>query len=172
MNASDVVTHLLQPSRLIPNNPNCALLVYPGAVAIEGTDPARLFEELFARNRWTGCWRNGIFSFHHYHSNAHEVLGIYAGKASVQFGGAGGVSLDVKPGDVVVVPAGVGHKKLESDGVLGVVGAYADGKHADICVPDSTDVRSAGDNVARVGRPQNDPVLGVDGPLLQYWPAS
>jgi len=82
------------------------------------------------------------------------------------------VSLDVQPGDVVVVPAGVGHKKLSSTGSLGIVGAYADGQHADLCVPDSTDVRSASDNVAHVARPQYDPVLGAGGPLLQHWPAT
>jgi len=90
----------------------------------------------------------------------------------VQFGGADGVSLDVRPGDVVVVPAGVGHKRLSSSGALGIVGAYADGRHADLCVPDSMDVRNASDNIARVARPQNDPVLGADGPLLQHWPAT
>ena len=172
MNTHDVITHLLPPARLIPNNPLCALLVYPGAVTLQGTDPASLFEELFAANQWTNSWRNGIFPFHHYHSSAHEVVGIYAGEASVQFGGADGVSLDVRPGDVVVVPAGVGHKKLSSTGNLGIVGAYADGQHADLCVPDTADVRSASDNVARVARPQNDPVLGADGPLLRHWPVA
>jgi uncharacterized protein YjlB len=172
INASDVIAHLLPPARLLPNNPHCALLVYPGAVKLGGADPASLFEALFAANLWTHSWRNGIFPFHHYHSSAHEVLGIYSGEASVQFGGADGVSLDVQPGDVVVVPAGVGHKKLSSKGMLGIVGAYADGQHADLCVPDSTDVRSASDNVARVPRPQNDPVLGADGPLLKHWPAA
>ena len=168
----DVITHLLPPARIIPNNPDCALLVYPGAVTIHGSDPAHLFEELFATNRWMHSWRNGIFPFHHYHSTAHEVLGIYSGEASVQFGGADGVTLQVHPGDVVVVPAGVGHKKISASGMLGVVGAYADGLHADLCVPDSTDVHTARDNIARVPRPQNDPVLGADGPLLQHWPST
>ena len=37
------------------------------------------FEELFHGNGWGNGWRNGIFPFHHYHSTAHEVLGIAAG---------------------------------------------------------------------------------------------
>jgi uncharacterized protein YjlB len=172
MNADDVIAHLLQPAGSIPNNPRCALLVYPGAVKLQGADPASLFEALFTANHWTHGWRNGIFPFHHYHSSAHEVLGVYSGEASVQFGGADGVSLDVQPGDVVVVPAGVGHKKLGATGTLGIVGAYADGLHADLCMPDSTDVRKASDDVARVPRPQSDPVLGADGPLLTHWPAA
>lgn len=65
-----VTAHLL-------NHPRWPLLVYPAAVKIVGADPASLFEELFTRNGWPAAWRNGVFPFHHYHSNAHEVLGAY-----------------------------------------------------------------------------------------------
>jgi uncharacterized protein YjlB len=71
-----VIAHRLAPAGAIPNHPRWPLLVYPGAVAIEGADPAALFEALFNRNRWPAAWRNGVFPFHHLHSNAHEALGI------------------------------------------------------------------------------------------------
>ena len=109
----------LAPSGGIPNNPRLPLLVYPGAVPIEDPDPAAAFEALFERHGWTGAWRNGIFPFHHFHSTAHEVLGIFSGEAEVRLGGEDGVTLTVSPGDVVVIPAGVGHKKLSSRGGLG-----------------------------------------------------
>src|SRR5688572_3406490 len=131
-----VVAHLLARDGQIPNHPHWPLLVYNGAVASSGLDPAgsdlaALFEALFTRNRWPAAWRNGIHPFHHYHSNGHEALGIYSGGVSVQFGGDAGVTVTAKPGDVIVLPAGTGHKKLSSKGALGVVGAYPDGQHPD-----------------------------------------
>ena len=80
-----VVAHLLTFGGAIPNHPRWPLLLYPGAVTIAGADPAAAFEELFTRNDWPAAWRNGVFPFHHYHSNAHEALGIYSGEVTVQF---------------------------------------------------------------------------------------
>jgi uncharacterized protein YjlB len=119
-----VVAHRLAASGAIPNHPQWPLLVYPGAVAITGADPAVAFEALFDRNRWPAAWRNGVFPFHHFHTTAHEALGVYSGEVTVQFGGDGGVVVTARPGDVIVLPAGTGHKKLDSRGALGIVGAY------------------------------------------------
>jgi uncharacterized protein YjlB len=165
----EIVAHLLSGDDEIPNNERCPLLAYRGAVRLPGGDPAAVFEGLFHGNRWTGSWRNGIFPFHHFHSTAHEVLGIYSGRATVQLGGESGVVLDVEPGDVVIVPAGVGHKKLASSGDLGVVGAYADGRHADMCRPSSRSCRQRWEQVSRIPLPAMDPVFGGDGPLFQHW---
>src|SRR4051812_38674128 len=86
----------------IPNS-RLPLLVYRDAVP---ADPA-LIERIFAANRWPPAWRNGVYEFHHFHSVAHEVLGVARGEVSVLFGGPGGQVLTVKAGDVVVIPAGV-----------------------------------------------------------------
>jgi uncharacterized protein YjlB len=164
-----VIAHLLAPDGAIPNHPRWALLVYPGAVAINGADPALAFERLFDRNRWPAAWRNGVFPFHHYHSNAHEALGVYSGEVTVQFGGDGGVSVTARPGDVIVLPAGTGHKKLASRGALGIVGAYPAGQRADTCTPLVSDARHSRAAVARVPPPACDPVFGPGGPLLALW---
>ena len=71
----------------IPNNPTLAFLVFPGVLNLEGDDPAAVCEAVFERNGWSGSWRNGIYPFAHYHSTAHEVLGICRGEAKVRFGG-------------------------------------------------------------------------------------
>src|SRR5882672_3037179 len=135
-----VVAHLLAADGAIPNHPRWPLLVYPAA----------LFEQLFARNGWPAAWRNGVFPFHHFHSNAHETLGIYSGEVTVQFGGDGGVVVTARAGDVIVLPAGTGHKKLSSRGALGVVGAYPAGEHADMCTPVLSKLQPSTEAVARV----------------------
>src|SRR5262245_9028312 len=96
--------------------PNSALplLVYRQAFTLGSSDLAGTIEEHFARNDWTGSWRASVFPFHHYHSTTHEVLAVYRGTATLQFGGEKGRKFALKPGDVVVIPAGVGHKRTES----------------------------------------------------------
>ena len=69
-----------------PNNPRFPLLRYRNVVSIQGPDPAAIFERLFNDQGWAGSWRDGVYDMHHYHSTAHEVLGVYSGTAVVQFG--------------------------------------------------------------------------------------
>lgn len=166
---SRVISHLLVADADIPNNPRLPLLVYPRAVRLPEHDPAHVFEQLFASNHWVGSWRNGIFPFHHYHSTCHEVLGIYAGSAVARLGGEGGVTLTLEPGDVVMIPAGVGHKKLSCSGDLGVVGAYPRGQQPDICRGNPGSCRRAAEQVARVLLPRCDPVHGPGGPMSEHW---
>jgi len=152
----------------IPNNV-LPLLVYPGAVDVTGADPAAAFERVFAGNGWGGSWRDGIFPFPHYHSTAHEVLGIARGEAKVRFGGARGEVLAVGPGDVVVIPAGVGHQNLGASPDLLVVGAYPADSEVDLKrggAPERAAVERA---IAAVPLPATDPVHGADGPLLRHW---
>ena len=112
-----------------------------------------------------------MHGFHHYHSSAHEALGVYSGEVTVRFGGEHGVDVVACPGDVVVLPAGTGHKKLSSRGPLGVVGAYPAGQDPDtrtlLLVGSRRDVEA----VARVPLPAGDPVFGAQGPLLEHWRA-
>ena len=145
------------------------LLVYRCVVSLSSEDPAAVFEDLFHAHGWTSSWRNGIFPFHHFHSTAHEVLGIYAGTASVRLGGDSGVTLSVEPGDVVVIPAGVGHKKLGASNGLGVVGAYPDGQHSDICRGGERPHEHNLERVSQVPLPAMDPVYGTKGPLFDHW---
>ena len=113
-------THRFADDGAIPNSPLPAL-VYHG---VEAATQAADCEALFGANGWGGHWRSGILYEHHFHSTAHEALGIVAGRASVMLGGPGGERFEIGAGDVLVLPAGTGHCRLESSDDLLVVGAY------------------------------------------------
>ena len=153
----------------IPNNADAPLLVYRQAVTLPERDPASVFEALFTANGWPAAWRNGIYPFHHFHSTAHEVLGMYAGIATALFGGESGIQVTVSAGDVVVVPAGVGHKAIEASSDLGIVGAYPAGTRPDMCRGAPGERPSCLDAIARVAIPDLDPLYGEEGPLLRHW---
>ena len=108
----------------IPNNPRLPALLFRGAVA--PGDPAAA-EAIFARHGWPPAWRNGIYPYHHYHPDAHEALAIARGTVRVMLGGERGQVLDLSAGDVVVLPAGTGHRNLGASPDLLVVGAYPAG---------------------------------------------
>ena len=150
----------------IPNS-RLPVLVYPGA--LERDAGPRAYEELFAGHGWLGAWRNGIFPFHHFHSTAHEVLGIAAGEAEVILGGPGGRRFHVRSGDVVVLPAGTGHCNAGSSDDLLVVGAYPNGMDWDLRRGDPAEHEEVLANIARVPFPDQDPVSGESGPLVELW---
>ena len=77
----------------VPNNPRLPLIVYRGALKTGG-DAAASCVALFHRNGWTGAWQNGVYSHHHYHSSAHEVLGIAADWVRVRLGGESGQTVE------------------------------------------------------------------------------
>ena len=79
LNSPQVVLHPLKDDGIYPNNEKLPLLAYKGALKPSDHNPAAIFESLFEANRWAGSWRNGVYGFHHYHSTAHEALGIYSG---------------------------------------------------------------------------------------------
>ena len=169
VNPPQAVVHTLTDNGVFPNNARLPLLVYRQPVVLPAHDPAALFEALFAAHHWGNGWRNGIYPFHHYHSTAHEVLGIFRGHATVQFGGEQGVRLAVSSGDVVIIPAGVAHKNLGASRDFGVVGAYPQGQRWDTCYDKPGERPRADHNIARVGMPHGDPVYGMPGLLLTYW---
>jgi uncharacterized protein YjlB len=151
----------------VPNS-TLPLVVYRGALPDTG-DRAAACEEMFARNNWPRSWRNGIHPYHHYHSTAHEVLGIARGSARVRLGGESGRSVELHAGDVVVIPAGVAHKREAASADLLVIGSYPRGQNPDICHAEPNRHDRAVANIAAVPLPASDPVTGIAAPLLDCW---
>jgi uncharacterized protein YjlB len=152
-----------------PNHPVLCLLVMRGTGAANAADPAAWFERRFTRNGWGATWRWQVYPYQHYHSTNHEVLGVSRGESRLLLGGDEGVEFHVGVGDVIVLPAGVGHKCLEASGDFQVVGAYPGGDTPDILRPGEGDPAEVRRNISRVPVPDMDPVYGNDGPLVRYW---
>ena len=74
---------------------------------ITRADKARAFRGRFKVNGWTRVWTDTIYDYTHFHSNAHEVLGIAEGKKTLRLGGDSGSLVRLKAGDMLVLPAGV-----------------------------------------------------------------
>ena len=152
-----------------PNN-TLPLVLYRSPVLLaDGFDPAALFEELFAAHGWRDSWRNGMYDYLHFHTHTHEVLGIARGRLRAEFGGSAGRVLELKAGDVVVLPAGTGHRRLEASSDLLVVGAYPARATYDEPQPGDIELEKALHDIARVTSPAQDPVYGKDGPLVRLW---
>src|ERR1700682_3145206 len=163
-----IETHFFADDDIIPNNAVLPLVLYRGALGSEGDLAARC-EEMFEAHGWPKPWRNGIYGHHHYHSTAHEVLGIAAGSAWVRLGGEGGQTVELRAGDVVVIPAGVAHKRESASPDLLVIGSYPRGQSPDIRRAEARAHDDAAGNIATVPLPAADPVTGGAKPLLGCW---
>ena len=166
---TEVLTHHFSDAGEIPNNPRLPLVVYRRTVKLEERNAAEGFERLFSKGGWYAAWRYGVYPFPHYHSTAHEVLGVYRGTAKIRLGHKTGIELDVLPGDVIVIPAGVGHQNLRSSADFHVVGGYPNGQEADLLQGRAGERPAADKRIAAVPLPTGDPIFGPDGPLRTYW---
>src|SRR5919205_2443366 len=169
MQETDVREYIFEDDGRIPNNPTLPLLVYSQALDSSEQDSSRC-KELLAENGWGGAWINGVFSYHHYHSNAHEVLCVTSGEASIALGGPEGTTVEVKAGGVLVIPAGVGHRNAGSSNDFKVLGAYPRGQESyDLRTGEEGERPDVLENIRNVPLPKSDPLSGEKGPLLQRW---
>lgn len=148
--------------------PNSRLpaLIYRGITTGVSADG---FKALFSRNQWPAQWVGSIYPYHHYHSTAHEALGVANGSAQIALGGPQGCTVSIYQGDAVVIPAGVAHKLESASADFAVVGAYPPDQDWDILTDEPGEREAALANIFNVGLPQTDPVQGESGLLPGAW---
>ncbi len=110
-----------------------------------------------------------MYTYNHYHSITHEVLGIYCGECHVSLGGDSGIQLFLEKGDVLLIPAGVAHKNIGASTDFKCIGAYPGGKDFDINLGKSGERPGTDKNIRKVPVPKLDPVYGKEGLLSRYW---
>jgi len=151
---------------LCPNNQLPVIVYYQVTNEKNKSD---WLEKTFKQNGWTNNWRDVVLGYDHFHSNTHEVLGIGNGKIKLQLGGRNGKSLKVSAGDVIILPAGVGHYAIEQNEKYEIVGGYPDGKSWDMCTGHEEDRNLILSRIKDLAIPAFDPVFGLGGQLSGIW---
>ena len=162
-------TFLLPPNEDVPNNRQLPVVIYRNLLNKFLPHKAETFERVFRVNGWRGTWHDNIYTYCHFHSNAHEVLGIARGHVDVELGSAGGRTVRLMAGDLVMLPAGVGHRRVRASPHLLVVGAYPAGQQNYNICKSLRECRNAKQRIATVALPESDPFFGPQGPLTKLW---
>ncbi len=162
--------HVFEKNRHFPNN-ELPVLIYRKALMLpsQKNRAAEIIQQEFIRNGWSNSWKNGIYDFHHYHSNTHECMGMAMGWAVVILGGPNGRRLKLEQGDVLILPAGVGHRCTSKSEDFLCVGAYPEGKDYDTNTGMEEEYEKAVEQISALDIPEYDPVFGEQGFLKTYW---
>ena len=161
---------ILKRHKNFPNN-ELPVLIYKKTLRLplQKNKAADIIQHLLLHNGWSNSWRNGIYDFHHYHSNTHECIVIAMGSAIIILGGPGGKKIKLAQGDVLILPAGVGHKCVSYTKNFFCVGAYPQGKDYDINTGTPEEYKIALPRIRKLAVPLRDPVFGRSGFLEGYW---
>ena len=163
-----IETLVVPTNENVPNHPRLPFLIYR-KVWGDKSDPHLVLTN-FASCGWGGGWVNGIFPFHHYHAESHEVLANTGPTINVQFGGPEGEIVAFGTGDIVLIPAGGGHCLMAGRRASGIVGAYPAGQEDwDLKRNEPQDHKLALRQIPEVALPTTDPVTGNQFPLFNYW---
>lgn len=155
-----VEEHVLADDGVFLNSPHPAI-VYRGVFSPATGDLAREFEALFDQHGWPPAWRAGLYGMHHYHSSAHEVLGVFSGWVEARLGGERGPVVTLRAGDAILIPAGVAHKNEGDSSDFSAVGAYPRGMRVDMRYGRGADRSADAPRLAALPAPSPDPVFGA-----------
>ena len=158
--------YYIEDDGTIPNN-RLPVIVYRQVIA--AVEMADWMENTFKANGWTNNWRDVVYRYDHFHSTTHEVLGVGDGTVTLHIGGEKGVSLEVTKGDVIILPAGVGHCAISEHLDYVIVGGYPDGRDWDILLGTPDEREMAIPRIEKLPVPKTDPIFGLEGELSKWW---
>jgi uncharacterized protein YjlB len=167
MTDSDATLQAFEPGGGIPNS-RLPLVFWRGRLPSEARSGAAA-TALFRKNGWRGTWVYTVFPYWHFHTRGHEALACVSGSARIGFGGDHGIKVDVETGDVCVIPAGVGHRRLSSSSDFQMAGGYPPGQEGNIVRPGDLDDAMIAKEIAALALPQTDPVSGRDDGVVAIW---
>ncbi|PZQ45346.1 MAG: hypothetical protein DI551_07575 [Micavibrio aeruginosavorus] len=162
-----IETFMFESDKDIPNNPDLPVLVCWNAAT--SSRMAKYFESCFDQNGWAGIWTDTVYDYTHFHPNAHEVIGVSMGKGRIQIGGEKGRAFDLNAGDMLILPAGTGHRRIGQSPEFQAVGAYPWGQENYETARNAADMAGTLARIKEVELPRRDPLFGFDGPLLDHW---
>lgn len=151
----------------IPNS-RLPVLIYRGVANAHVVE----IEQCLRGNDWPPEWHTsyGMYPRHHFHSDAHELIVVTRGSLTCRFGGEAGVDAQMEAGDVVVIPAGVGHFGNSISDDLRLTGAFPLGCAIhDFRLGDPAEYGRMVERAQRVPVPGKDPWFGAVGPLIDIW---
>lgn len=165
-----VTTRQIPEWQHIPNTSlqSKPLMIYHGAFDASSTELEELLKEV---GEVAPQWVYSMYPQTHFHSTTHEVLGVVSGRARLCFGGEenpGRFEPTVRRGDIIIVPAGVGHRLLEDlhqQEDFQMVGAYPHGNQWDMCYGRPNE-KAKLQRIRDVPWFRQDPLYGADGPAL------
>ena len=165
-----VASHQIAAHGMIPNTSiqRRPLLIYQSAFS-NSMSASSIESHLRSIGVVDPQWRYTMYTTTHFHSTTHEVLCISNGKAKLCFGGeenSGRVETVASKGDVIVVPAGVGHRLLEDiSGAFQMVGSYPMGDDWDMCYGKKGEEEKV-KSIEKLPWFRKDPIYGDEGPVL------
>jgi uncharacterized protein YjlB len=160
-------TFYFKEDGIIPNS-SLPVILYKSVINLP--DSSEWLETQFIKNNWLNNWRATILPYDHFHSNTHEVLGLGFGEVQLKIGGADGEVFTLSAGDVIVIPAGVGHYSITEHSNYQFVGGYPNGNSWDLKTGLEEGERVViMNNLSKVPIPLTDPLYGSEGILIEKW---
>ena len=161
-------TYYISDNGIFPGN-RLPVLHYKNALKLPFLFAARYVKTLFDKHDWTNTWRDGVYTYHHYHSNTHEAMAVIKGETALLLGGENGRQVALRKGDIIVIPAGVAHKNLGEMKDIICVGGYPEGRDFDMNYGGAGERPQTDWNIEALPLPSTGPLAGREDPLIQLW---